>query len=97
MFYKLTLHIKSRFCVFLYFLDETENHKKLEEEKDIEKHSMNCECGRHMFCTQTILEALRITLNSIIDLTDFLFDVGEYEFVLTAKFNQDCIEARTIR
>ena len=35
---------------------------------------------------------MRITLNSIIDLVQFLFDVGEYDFVLTAKSNQDCIE-----
>lgn len=77
-------------------IDETELHKQFENEKDCQKHPEHCECARHMFCSQTTIEALRITLSSTIDLIDFLFDIGGYDFVLTAKFNQDCIEASTI-
>ncbi len=68
-------------------LDETESMGVLERKNDVEKHPENCNFCLNMFCSH----AKRITVNSIIDRT-FLFDDGEYGFVLTAKFNQDCIE-----
>jgi hypothetical protein len=43
------------------------------------------------FLSQTTLEAFRLTLLSIIDLTEDLLS-NNYDFVLTGKFNQDCIE-----
>ena len=72
--------------------DETESVKALEREKNLEQHAEHCLCGLNMFCSETTLQLMRITLNSIIDLVQFLFDVREYDFVLTAKSNQDCIE-----
>jgi hypothetical protein len=43
------------------------------------------------FVSQTPIQALRLTLTSIIDFTNDLFD-DNYTFVLTGKFNQDCVE-----
>ena len=52
--------------------------------------------GIPSFASQTTLEALRMTLFNTIELTDHLLsdDIG-YDFVLTGKFNQDCIEEYT--
>ena len=52
--------------------------------------------GIPAFASQTTLQALRMTLFSTIELTDHLLsdDIG-YDFVLTGKFNQDCIEVYT--
>ena len=44
------------------------------------------------FVSDTTLGALRMTILSIIELTDHLLYVEEYEFVLTGKLNQDCVE-----
>ncbi|EFX66625.1 hypothetical protein DAPPUDRAFT_262816 [Daphnia pulex] len=45
------------------------------------------------FASQTTFEALRVTVFSTIELTEHLFSSEiNYEFVLTGKLNQDCIE-----
>jgi hypothetical protein len=45
------------------------------------------------FASQTTLEALRVTVFSTIELTEHLFSSEiNFEFVLTGKLNQDCIE-----
>lgn len=45
------------------------------------------------FASQTTLEALRVTIFSTIELTNHLFsNEVNYDFVLTGKLNQDCIE-----
>jgi hypothetical protein len=51
------------------------------------------ETGIPSFASQTTLQALRMTVFSTIELTDYLLgdDIG-YDFVLTGKFNQDCVE-----
>ncbi|KZR97652.1 Uncharacterized protein APZ42_007352, partial [Daphnia magna] len=43
------------------------------------------------FMSQTTLEALRLTLHSFIALTEDLLN-NSYDFILTGKFNQDCVE-----
>ena len=43
------------------------------------------------FIANTTLHALRITIYSTIDLVEELFKKG-YPYVLTGKFNQDCVE-----
>lgn len=47
--------------------------------------------NRKSFISQTSLEALRLTITSILNLTRDLLD-HDFNFVLTGKFNQDCIE-----
>ncbi|KAK4006226.1 hypothetical protein OUZ56_011382 [Daphnia magna] len=63
---------------------------ELLEAIDMSEH-MSKEANLTPFLSQTTIEALRLTLTSIIDLTNDLFD-DNYTFVLTGKFNQDCIE-----
>jgi|LakMenEpi03Aug12_release.lakeMendotaPanAssembly.Ray.scaffolds.fasta_scaffold2153469_1 hypothetical protein len=63
---------------------------ELLEAIDMSEH-MSKEANLTPFVSQTTIEALRLTLSSIIDLTNDLFEVS-YTFVLTVKFNQDCIE-----
>jgi hypothetical protein len=45
------------------------------------------------FASQTTLAALRVTVFSTIELTEHLYSSEiNYEFFLTGKLNQDCIE-----
>jgi len=44
------------------------------------------------FLTQMTADGLKITLKSTIDLVDYLLNKYNYKYVLTAKFNQDCLE-----
>lgn len=43
------------------------------------------------FVSDTTLGALRMTILSVIDVSNHLLEIG-YEFVLTEKLNQDCVE-----
>jgi hypothetical protein len=43
------------------------------------------------FASSLTLSTLRVSILSTIDLVDELLDMG-FEYVLTGKFNQDCIE-----
>lgn len=49
------------------------------------------ENGLTPFISQTTLEAFRMTIRSVISLVEEMLQDG-YTFVLTGKFNQDCIE-----
>ena len=42
--------------------------------------------------SDTSLKAMRVTLNSAIQLVEFLLEKCNYDFVLTGKLDQDCIE-----
>ena len=44
------------------------------------------------FVSMTTLKGLRVTIRSVIDMVDLLLQTDEFEFVLTGKFNQDCLE-----
>lgn len=44
------------------------------------------------FLTRSTAEGLRVTLQSTIELTNFLLDECDYKYVLTGKMNQDCLE-----
>ena len=44
------------------------------------------------FFSQTTLQALRITIKSTVDMVELLLAMDEFDFVLTGKFNQDCLE-----
>lgn len=48
------------------------------------------------FVSATTLKAMRITIKSMIDLVELLLskELG-YKYVLTGKFNQDCLEVIT--
>ena len=52
------------------------------------------ENGMRVFASDTTLDALRLTLNSIIDLTSEFLNVHGYGSVLTGKLNQDNVEVR---
>ncbi len=77
---------------FLLALDETEDASATDESEDPEDHPEGCCCTQPHFCSKTTMQALRITLNSIIGLVEFLLFESNYDFVLTAKMNQDCID-----
>ncbi|KAK4017837.1 hypothetical protein OUZ56_033727 [Daphnia magna] len=47
--------------------------------------------NRTPFLSQTTLEALRLTVHSVLHLTSDLLK-NDFHFVLTGKFNQDCLE-----
>lgn len=47
------------------------------------------------FLAPMTLHAMRVTIYSTIGLTKNLLKREEFSFVLTGKFNQDCIEVRT--
>lgn len=57
---------------------------------DVSQQEME-DFGNKPFASGTTLDALRLTINSIIGLTEDLLKEG-YSFVLTGKFNQDCTE-----
>ena len=44
-----------------------------------------------MFISAQTYEGLQITVMSMVEIVPFLLD-NEFEFVLTEKFNQDCLE-----
>ena len=68
-------------------------NRELPEDED---HPENCGCDSPLFCSQTTLEALRVTLTSVMDILDFLLYQEDYDFALTGKMNQDCIEVGQI-
>ena len=48
-----------------------------------------------MFVSQTTLEGLRVTIRSVIDLVDYIFesfDEKEFSYLLTGFLNQDVLE-----
>ena len=68
-------------------------NRELPEDED---HPENCGCDSPLFCSQTTLEALRVTLTSVMDILDLLLYEEDYDFALTGKMNQDCIEVGKI-
>lgn len=74
---------KSVLDAMLRVLDETEKCHR--------QHHKYPELPKEMFVSQTTLEAWRITIHSIIALTEELLNAG-YITVLTGKFNQDPLE-----
>lgn len=61
-----------------------------------EAHSKESSSNGKPFLSDTSLKAMRITLNSSIQLIEFLLKTCEYQFVLSGKFNQDCLEVSVI-
>ena len=49
-----------------------------------------------MFISQTTLEALRLSILSTISLTEELLYKEKYAYVLSSKWNQDCVEVMTV-
>lgn len=46
------------------------------------------------FLTNSTAEGLKITIASTIDLVEHLLNQCGFDYVLTAKINQDCLEVR---
>ena len=44
------------------------------------------------FVSLTTMKGLRVTISSIIEMVGLLLQSDEFQFVLTGKFNQDCLE-----
>jgi len=44
------------------------------------------------FVAPTSIPMMRVTIQSTIDIVDYLLKERKYDFVLTGKFNQDCLE-----
>lgn len=51
----------------------------------------------NQFLTKSTSEGLRVTLNSCIELTDYLIDKFGFKYVLSGKINQDALEVLTIQ
>ena len=54
-----------------------------------------CTPGLHSFCSPQTLEGLRVTIRSVLDVMDSMFQQG-FKYVLTGKLNQDCLEVRVV-
>lgn len=49
------------------------------------------------FLTKQTAEGLRVTLKSTIDLVNYLLNDCGFAYVLTSKFNQDCLEVNNLK
>jgi hypothetical protein len=47
------------------------------------------------FASTETVSALRMTIMSIIQMMEYLRDILGFDYVLTAKFNQDCLEVQS--
>lgn len=59
---------------------------------ETEAHSLESKYNGKPFLSDTSLKAMRLTLTSAMELTEFLLNKCSYDFVLSGKFNQDCLE-----
>lgn len=59
---------------------------------ETEEHSRASKFNGLPFISNTSLKAMRITLTSAIELIEYLLMKCNYDFVLSGKFNQDCLE-----
>lgn len=66
--------------------------KLLDAINETERHALLSKENARPFLSDTSLKAMRVTITSTIQLVEFLLERCNYEFVLTGKFNQDCIE-----
>lgn len=71
---------KKNLTDLLNALNNTEIHSKISKE------------NFRPFLSDTSLKAMRVTVTSTIQLVEFLLGGCNYDYVLTGKFNQDCIE-----
>lgn len=63
--------------------------------KWLDRWELNLENGlkkENEFLSRQTFDGLKITINSTIDLTNYLLDKCEFSYVLTSKFNQDSLE-----
>jgi len=49
------------------------------------------------FLTKHTAEGLRVTLQSTIDLVNYLLNDWGFAYVLTSKLNQDCLEVNNLK
>ncbi|KZS02803.1 Uncharacterized protein APZ42_000006, partial [Daphnia magna] len=77
---------KKKIDIFLEILDVTEECKRSRVQ-----HDPNTPLN--MFLSETTLQAWRISLLSVIALTEEMFNAG-YFTILTGKFNQDPLEVK---
>lgn len=73
--------------------------KTIDDPKDVQlvkdikaKHKLFIDLVERNFLSRTTAEGLRLTLRSTIDLSNELLTVDLFEYVLTRKMNQDCLE-----
>ena len=59
---------------------------------ETEDHSLESKSNGRPFFSDASLMAMRITVISAIELIEFLLKTCKYDFVLSGKFNQDCLE-----
>jgi hypothetical protein len=56
------------------------------------EHFLESKSNGRLFLSDTSLMAMRITITSEIELTEFLLKTFKYAFALSGKFNQDGLE-----
>ena len=66
----------------------------LDAVNETEAFSKSSEKNARPFLSDTSLNAMRLTLTSAMELIDFLLKECDFQFVLSGKFNQDCLEVR---
>jgi hypothetical protein len=74
-----------------------QHHKRvllelLQATDDSKAHTKAAKDNAKPFVSDTSLKAMRVILNSAIQLVEFLLEKCNFTFVLTGKFNKDCIE-----
>jgi len=52
--------------------------------------------GKNDFLTSNTVDGLKITLKSTLDVVNYLLNDKNFAYVLTSKFNQDCLEVNII-
>lgn len=53
--------------------------------------------GKNDFLTSNTVDGLKITLKSTLDVVNYLLNDKNFAYVLTSKFNQDCLEVNIIK
>lgn len=59
-----------------------------------EGHVLDHSIPEDEFLTKSTVEGLRVTIQSVIDLSKYLLEECGFKYVLTSKMNQDSLEVK---
>lgn len=52
--------------------------------------------SEHNFASNETIEGLKVTIATTLDIIEYLVNQLNFQYVLTAKLNQDCLEVRLL-
>ena len=73
---------------------ERKEKKKVIEKVINAKYKTQIDYWKNHFLSRETGEGLRVTLRSVVDLSKYLLTSCNFDYVLTAKLNQDCLEVK---